>query len=543
MDRLSLKGRLALGFSAVGAIILIMVAVIAVMLGRMTAEFERVETAFDTYTTLGSIQEDMGEARMYAFAWRAAGGDDRIASVSSNIEEALFEISNLQRAGELPASETAALYERVAEYGAAFEALAVGDTTQVEALDRVGPDMLARVENLYDTVLGEVAVLKESYAASSRTTLTVVLVVGLAGLVISAAAAWTIIGSLTRPLSALIDRISGMADGDYDKVMPHTGLRDELGKLAKVQSDLCGRLANGRELEVAAKEQAVALEQRAEALDKLLAAFESDAEQSVEALSEAGLRLREAARSMSQITSSVDERATSVAASSEESAASVQTVASSAEELAASISEILRSAEETSGSVGEAAEKSKNAREELSFMVEAVEGMHEMLDAISGVAEQTNLLALNATIEAARAGDAGKGFAVVAEEVKALAGQTQSLTEKIGGQVEALRERSKAVSDGAEQIGDALDGISAQAAATTSTAEQQTAAVREISASAQEAASGAGASSSGVGDISTSVAGAVTEARSVEQVADQVADLSAQLRSRVSEFLGAVKAA
>lgn len=50
---------------------------------------------------------------------------------------------------------------------------------------------------------------------------------------------------------------------------------------------------------------------------------------------------------------------------------------------------------------------------------------------IFNISSQTNLLALNASIESARAGEAGKGFAVVAEEIRILADQTRTLTEKI----------------------------------------------------------------------------------------------------------------
>ncbi|MGH8137738.1 MAG: methyl-accepting chemotaxis protein [Steroidobacteraceae bacterium] len=65
--------------------------------------------------------------------------------------------------------------------------------------------------------------------------------------------------------------------------------------------------------------------------------------------------------------------------------------------------------------------------------------------AIERIAKQTRLLSLNAGIEAARAGEAGRGFAVVAGEVKSLAEETRTATDRIGDIVRAL--------------GDQIDGL------------------------------------------------------------------------------------
>lgn len=77
---------------------------------------------------------------------------------------------------------------------------------------------------------------------------------------------------------------------------------------------------------------------------------------------------------------------------------------------------------------------SKMMRAELKTMVD---GLVDIVDGIGLIANQTNLLALNAAIEAARAGDAGRGFAVVAAEVKKLAGDTRSATDRARAMVNA----------------------------------------------------------------------------------------------------------
>ena len=63
-------------------------------------------------------------------------------------------------------------------------------------------------------------------------------------------------------------------------------------------------------------------------------------------------------------------------------------------------------------------------------------------ESIISIASQTNLLALNASIEAARAGEAGKGFAVVADNIKDLAGDTNSLACEITNMLSTITDYS-----------------------------------------------------------------------------------------------------
>lgn len=192
----------------------------------------------------------------------------------------------------------------------------------------------------------------------------------------------------------------------------------------------------------------------------------------------------------------------------------------------------------------------------IQILEDRVKHIEELTSTIIAIANQTSLLSLNASIEAARAGENGKGFAVVAEEVRKLAEQSHDAVGNITGHVEGIRESvaaasasivksSKSVDAGLERIAVArneaanlgtIQETSLQAAEDIFGSGQETKnSVHDVVDKAGHMAALMEHSSEMVMDIRKRLENQDALLREMEQVFNQVSDVSKQLKSIVEE--------
>ncbi len=105
--------------------------------------------------------------------------------------------------------------------------------------------------------------------------------------------------------------------------------------------------------------------------------------------------------------------------------------------------------------VNQSFEQFITALQELTYNINKVTDITEIIDEI---ASQTNLLALNASIEAARAGEAGKGFAVVADEIRKLADESKKSADSISQIIKEVSKEAQSIANNSVYLEKEMNG-------------------------------------------------------------------------------------
>jgi len=315
------------------------------------------------------------------------------------------------------------------------------------------------------------------------------IVMGLAAVLISVAAAFVITRGLLKQLGGEPDytaSIAGsIANGDLSIVIETDGndkdsLLSEMKEMRDSLVDIVGQVRTGTETIGTASRE--------------IAAGNIDLSSRTEMQASA---LEKTASAMEELTSTVKQNA--------DNAREANQLASAASDVAIKGGKVVSEVVNTMSSIDASAKK-----------------IVDIIGVIDGIAFQTNILALNAAVEAARAGEQGRGFAVVASEVRNLAQRSAG----------AAKEIKMLIDDSVEKVG-AGTKLVGQAGVTM---DEVVASVRRVTDIMSEIANASQEQSAGIEQVNVSIIEMDSMTQQNAALVEEAAAAAQSLQDQASEL-------
>jgi len=294
-------------------------------------------------------------------------------------------------------------------------------------------------------------VLNEEFDNSANTLISdtkqfiwVVLIISIAGALVSLIFGFLVRRSITEPVNDLVDMSKDIAqgEGDLTKRIAIAG-KDELGDLSSWFNMFLQRLNN---MVVEVKKHAANINVSSQEMALGNQDLSSRTHQQSSSL-------EETATAMEEINSIVQNNAEDAKNANEITQKAQLSVVESRTELLDTVNKSIDTNQEMLQNLQSTNTSVVTAMEEIMESSKKIEGITTLMN---DIAFQTNLLALNASVEAARAGEHGKGFAVVASEVRKLAHRSAKASTEIGVLVQTSLEH---ITSGRNLVKDGEQGM------------------------------------------------------------------------------------
>jgi methyl-accepting chemotaxis protein len=353
-----------------------------------------------------------------------------------------------------------------------------------------------------------------------------------------------LVRQVTKPLKAVAETLTVLAEGRTDVEVRYADRHDEIGMIARTVDVFKTNRIERRQLEAERlSAEKSAIERRKAELNQFVEAFRTKIGGIIEQVMSSSDRFEKDAQQLSLTAHSTAEMSGQSADTSRQASEHVRSAATASNELSQSIVEISRRVQDSNSVAADAVKQANATDQRMAELTAAGDRIGDVVKLITSIAEQTNLLALNATIEAARAGDAGRGFAVVAQEVKNLAGQTAKATDEISSHIVNMQRATGESVEAIKAIGLTIERISEITTAISSAVEEQGAATQNIAHGVEAAAGGTLNVAENIEHVARGASETETTSSHILQSARALSGVSIHLRDEVEKFLDSVRAA
>lgn len=351
-----------------------------------------------------------------------------------------------------------------------------------EAQDRATKELKPLYETVYNDLknLMDICVQKGDQTESILAVMEIIVVIIIIAVIILSIMIGRRFGNqiadgISKPLTAISERLKTFAEGDLDSEFPEHDAKDEVAEMIETARQMADKLNmiisdSGKLLnEMADGNFAIATEHEEIYTGKfndLLVGLRNMNRKINESLRQ----VEETAEQVSLGSGNMAEAAQSLAEGATEQAGAVEELQATIADITANVEHTAENLQKSHADARKYADDADHSREQMHAMVEAMQRISEssmkienIISELEDIESQTNLLSLNASIEAARAGEAGKGFAVVADQIRKLAEQSAasavSTRELIEGSIHDVEEGNKAVALVSETLDEVIKGI------------------------------------------------------------------------------------